>query len=244
MKSVFITATDTGVGKTVASTLLCMGLRNRGFSYEHFKPVQSGAVTIDGVKYPSDLYFSGNYLRGKEGITDYCQKRNEYLFDAPQSPDYAAELEHKIIKPEEIINRYIKFSAENPLVIEGAGGVAVPLVRHYRMYDLIRDIGAPCIIVARSSLGTLNHTFLTAQLLKSKGIDILGIIVSGFDGSPHEKRNMMQMKLMNQLPMLGVLPKINIDTEEMKFLPQAKMAQLAEDYFQWNAIVRALGEYV
>ena len=116
-------------------------------------------------------------MGGASDFHSYCT----YRFPAPLAPSKAAELAGVRIALDRVIDDYEKLSDASDLVlVEGAGGLLVPIRNGYTMAELARDIGLPIIIVARPGLGTLNHTFLTIEAARSRGLDIFGVILNGF----------------------------------------------------------------
>lgn len=153
---VFITGTDTNIGKTLISSWLCLHT-----GYEYFKPIQTG-----GYEHTDSRTISH--------ITDNKIHKEVYLYQEPLSPHLAAMLEN-----EEIDISKIKLPKTKDLIVEGAGGLLVPINRNYLMIDLIKLFSIPVILVASSELGTINHTLLSLEALRSRDIEILGCIVSG-----------------------------------------------------------------
>ena len=155
---VFITGTGTNIGKTVVSAWLLSHLAE----YSYWKPVQSGSEKDSDVQFVSQ--FSKNIFQPI------------YNFNTPLSPHIASEMEGINIDINHIINNLPK---NNNLIIEGAGGVLVPLNNNETIIDLIKLLNIPVIIIASSSLGTINHTCLTIEALKNRAIPILGVIMNG-----------------------------------------------------------------
>src|SRR5262245_51331538 len=144
----FVTGTDTNVGKTLLSALLVASL-DRGY----WKPIQTGAQ--EGTDRATVMKWAG--------VSPERTYRESYIFDPPVSPHLAAE-EQGI----RIDFRDIRRPASNaPLVIEGAGGVLAPVNDDEFMLDLMRHIGVPVIVAARSTLGTINHTLLTVAAIRN-----------------------------------------------------------------------------
>lgn len=160
-RSIFVTGTDTGIGKTVVSALLC-----KAFNAGYWKPVQSG--TEEGT--------DAAFIQTLTQLPDSHFYPSTYLLRQPLSPHAAAEIDgveiemHRFLLPE---------FRQNTLIIEGAGGVLVPLNKDALMIDLIQQLDVPVIVVARSTLGTINHTLLTLHALRSCSISILGVILNG-----------------------------------------------------------------
>ena len=157
MKKYFITGTDTDIGKSVVSALLTMV-----FDASYWKPIQSGSSDLLQVKkwtqLPDERFFPSSY---------YLQ--------APLSPDQAAKQEGITID----LEKCILPDTKQTLIVEGAGGVFAPLNQDQRMIDLIKKLNIPVIIVARGTLGTINHTLLTIEALRAREIPIRGIVFNG-----------------------------------------------------------------
>jgi dethiobiotin synthetase len=149
---VFITGTDTGVGKTTVARYLC-----NLWKADYFKPIQTG-LEKDSDQMPEQTFIHPE----------------AYHFKAPLSPHAAAEKEGK-----EIDLQKIQIPQSDRLIVEGAGGVLVPLNKTHLMIDLIKHLGLPVIIVSRNQLGTINHTLLTLQALQD--LPVLGVVLSGED---------------------------------------------------------------
>lgn len=199
-KSIFITATDTGVGKTTVSAAIATLLKQQGKSVGYFKPVETGC----GVD-PQDA-------RLLSKITG--QKLSEvvlYTFNYPVSPYMAIKMERKDINIENILNHYKKLREKYEyLIVEGAGGVCVPIKRtekgFYTYLELIKDMNIDSLVVAKGGLGTINHTCLTIKAMKDKGINIKGIVMNLFSGSDEdvsEMTNAIVVMEMTGVPVLG-----------------------------------------
>ncbi|MCS6934456.1 MAG: dethiobiotin synthase [Chitinophagales bacterium] len=156
---VFVTGIGTGVGKTIASTVLCNALRA-----DYWKPVQTGSAT------DSDSDFVRKHVD-----FNICVHPERYRLREPASPHYAAQAENT-----EILLRQITMpQTDNRLIIEGAGGLLVPLNRSHTILDLIVHLQAPVILVANEYLGSINHTLLSLQALHHRRLKLLGILFTG-----------------------------------------------------------------
>lgn len=158
--NVFVTGTDTGVGKTVIATMLA-----RGTGAHYWKPVQTGAS--EGT----DADFARAWLGAERVLPE------TYRFDPPVSPHLAAEWAGATIDLQRCMTVFR--SAPRPLVIEGAGGVLVPLGREASMIDLIVRLGVAAVVVASTRLGTINHTLLTLEALRARAVPVCGVIMNG-----------------------------------------------------------------
>lgn len=152
---VFVTGTDTNIGKTIVSSWLCM--RN---NCSYFKPIQTG--TLEGMDSKTVQTLSG------------CKIHKEvYAFPESVSPHLAAKLNGETIDLNKIV-----LPGSNNLIVEGAGGVLVPINESQLMLDLIKKLELPVIVVSSYKLGTINHTLLTLEVLRSRNIPILGVIMN------------------------------------------------------------------
>ena len=178
---VFVAGTDTNVGKTVISSWIAL---HTGFSY--FKPIQTGVR--DG--------FDSFEVKKLSGTKIYSES---YTYTEPFSPHLAAKLENDVIDIEKIV-----LPEETNLVIEGAGGVLVPINDTNLMIDLIKKMDVKVILVARTTLGTINHTLLSLEALRSRNIAVLGVIMNG------EKniQNSNAIKLYGGTSVLAEFPKL------------------------------------
>ncbi|QHM90561.1 dethiobiotin synthase [Acetobacter pasteurianus] len=160
-KGVFVTGTDTGIGKTLVSA--CLVRRWQG---AYWKPLQSGLADEEGDT-PTVKLLAGDPLCFKPAGA----------FLAPLSPDAAARAEGVQIDPAQLV--LPQGEADKPLVVEGAGGLMVPATPDLMMIDLAQRWGLPVVLVARSSLGTLNHTLLSLEALRARQIAVAGVVLSG-----------------------------------------------------------------
>jgi len=158
MRGVFVTGTDTDVGKTLVAAWL-----THHWQADYWKPVQTGAADITDF----------NTIRRL--VPDATIHPSPYVFQAPLSPHEAARRERARID----LSALALPKTERPLVVEGAGGVMVPLNEMALMVDLMERLKLPTVVVARSSLGTINHTLLTLEALRRRRIPILGVVMNG-----------------------------------------------------------------
>ncbi len=183
----FVTGTDTDVGKTLVSTLLMLALPCR-----YLKPVQSG--TEDGTDTLRVKQFSG---LGDERFLPEC-----YVTRTPASPHLSARLDGITIDPEYICQQVT--AIEGPLLIEGAGGIYVPLNDQDMILHLMQDLGLPVVLVARSGLGTINHTLLSIGAIRQSGLALHGVIMNG-PLNPENRRAIETFgntKVIAEIPML------------------------------------------
>lgn len=222
-KCIFITGTDTDVGKTVITACIASALLRKGQKVAVYKPVQCGNLLKGKIKSP-DLAL----VKNLSGISEDCLF-NDYSFKFASSPHLAAELENKKVNIN-LIKKYYKKRAKefDYVLIEGAGGLIVPLTRNYTVLDLIKELSVPALVVARAGLGTINHTSLTINVLKAKNIKIMGIIMNYFKGGKIEENNKKIITQLNNIPIIGVVP----------FLKNLKnLADNFEKYIDMNEIL-------
>lgn len=158
--SLIVAGIHTGIGKTICSSILCQAL-----GYEYFKPVQAGDLE------------STDSMQVKRLVSHpRCKIHPEiYKLNIPASPHYAAEQEGIEIKEEKLV---LPISA-NQLVVETAGGLMSPLSSSILNVDLIRIFNLPVVLVSNNYLGSINHTLLSFELLKSKQAKVIGIVFNG-----------------------------------------------------------------
>ena len=198
-KAFFITGTDTGVGKTTAAFALGLLLKDKKIDVGVFKPVQCAG---------DDALF----LRESLDIDDPIEIINPYFAPEPLSPHLAFARQKITIDRQKIFDAFQALQSRHDiLLIEGAGGLMVPLSKDYLVLDLVRDLGAELIIVSRLGLGTINHTLLTVEQARGRGIPVKGIIFSDAGGKTKgvaEKTNPGAIKALCGVPVLGTIPKL------------------------------------
>ena len=207
-RTYFISGTDTNVGKTIVSAVLATKLE----AY-YFKPIQCGLNKMN--------------LKDSEVVKSLSNKAkilNElYFLKKPLSPFVAAKQEKKKIDVNKIL-QFVKNLKTKKLVIEGAGGLNVPINSNYLMSDLCQKLDTPLILVSRTKLGTINHTLMSLEVIKKKKINLLGIIFFGkkeletletikFFGKKILKKN---IKILGRLPVAKELSKNTIQAFTQK----------------------------
>jgi len=208
----FVAGTDTGVGKTVLSLLMMQFFYDRGENPFYIKPLQTGCM--DPYDTDSDakfIYENVEALQGKDPADSML-----YCFRNPKAPYFAArdEGKEKDIDVTEIqAFADSKSQSYNPVILEGAGGLFVPVDEKVLMIDLIQLTGARPIIAARAGLGTINHTILTIEALKGRGVESFGIVLmdSGEMPTPREMidENMEAIETVSGAEVAGVINRIN-----------------------------------
>ncbi len=173
IRGFFITGTDTGVGKTVVAAGIALALRRMGVSVTVMKPVESGCKLKNGRLMPGDAIFHARMLGLDESIDTICPVR----LRRPLAPMAAAELENVKIQKGDWLPTYRELSKRYRVVlVEGAGGLMVPIRRGYLFSDMAAELGLPVILVAGTGLGTINHTLLSLEHARIRGLEVLGIV--------------------------------------------------------------------
>ncbi|HBA83606.1 MAG TPA: dethiobiotin synthase [Verrucomicrobia bacterium] len=178
MQSLFITATDTGVGKTTFSAALLAQARAAGLDAVPMKPVQTGCERRGDRLIAPDLEFCLS-AAALAATDEEKELMCPYRFEPACSPHLAAKLAGHPIQLDDIIAARRKLQQRHEtLIVEGAGGVLAPIDEENFMIDLMKILNLPVVLVARSGLGTINHTLLTFQALRRARIEIRGIVLS------------------------------------------------------------------
>ena len=172
---IFITGTGTGVGKTYVGAGIAAALRSMGIDAGVMKPVETGCRTRNGILVPRDAIA----LARAAGVSDPLDQVNPLRFREPLAPAVAAERAGTPIRMGKIVAAFRTLRRKHDfLIVEGAGGIMVPLTYRSSFLDLAASLGLPVIVVALPGLGTINHTLLTVAALRSREIEIAGIVIN------------------------------------------------------------------
>ena len=219
MNGLFITGTDTDVGKTALSALLLAELRRRGINAAPMKPAQTGcskaagggsAVTAQSSRLTvPDLDYSLSMASMQVDEESYANMA-PYRFEPACSPHLAAEMAGCEIDIAEIVIAARTLAADYEfLLAEGAGGCVVPLNRRETMLDLMQALKFPVLLAARPGLGTINHTLLSIRTLRSEGLQIAGIVFVAATRAEFtfiEEDNGTTIEQFGKVPILGTIP--------------------------------------
>lgn len=200
----FVTGTDTGVGKTAVSAGLLAALRRRGVRVAAMKPAETGWGGAAGT-WPPD----GACLARAAGLRLPREQVVPYVLAEPLAPAVAADRAGVSIDLARLQAAYAALAQEYDLVlVEGAGGLAVPLTGALTMADLAAAWRLPVLVVARPGLGSINHTVLTVEYARAKGVRIVGVVINGYPDTPGvaEATNPAVIAALTGVPLLGVLP--------------------------------------
>lgn len=212
-QGVFITGTDTGVGKTVVAAALAGALRRQGVAAGVMKPFQTGATRQENGWFAPDAHF----LAATAGIDDPMELICPVVLEAPLAPSVAAALAGRYVRVSDALPAYHELCRRHSfVVVEGAGGLGVPIEGRATMRDLAAAMQLPVLIVARPNLGTLNHTLLTVEYARAGGLNVAGIVLSNYPAEPGlaEQTNPDVVQALTGVPVLGLIPHDpEIDTE-------------------------------
>lgn len=227
-KGYFISGTDTGVGKTVVTACLLALYHKRRVDLGIMKPMETGIDPECSSEANSDAKFLLAISGNQDALEEVCPIR----LQPPAAPLQAARMTGQTIAIDSILENFRKLQTRHDqILVEGVGGLMVPLKPDYFITDLIRDMDLPLIIVSRLTLGTLNHTLLTLKMAQSTGIKIAGVILNRSDNNPLNDVEKGQANLIHELsgvPVIGECPFINpVSVERFD-------NQLAEKIAHWK----------
>jgi dethiobiotin synthetase len=205
LRGLFVTGTDTGVGKTVVAAAVCAALAARGERVAAFKPVVTG-LDEDPGEWPRDHELLAAVASAGQAPGDVTP----ITFGPPVSPHYAAELAGaEPIEPLELARR-ARAAAEgaDALVCEGVGGLLVPLTPGYLVRDMALDLGLPLLVAARPGLGTINHTLLTLEAARAGGLEIAAVVITPWPAEPSamERSNRETIASLGDVRVCGLPP--------------------------------------
>ena len=205
----FVTGTDTGVGKTLAAAAICVAERQAGKTVLYAKPVQTGLHKAE----PGDAAFVA--AAAKVPVIE-CLR-----FPDPLAPAVAAERVGATIDVDGLLADLAKAGdGFDRVIVEGAGGLLVPLTDEVTMADLADRLGAGLVVVTRPALGTLNHTALTLEAARTRGLPVDGLVISGWPAEPGVTEQTNLERLADMAPVLGILPAYpDLDTADPATAP-------------------------
>lgn len=232
-KGIFVTGTDTGVGKTVVAAALARFLSERGQNVGVMKPAESGVTD------PTQPGPDASLLQWASGCTAAPQEIAPYRLRAPLSPAQAAKKEQVFIDFSGLVASAQKLGAEHDfLIVEGAGGLMSPLTGGFLMADLARAIGLPLLVVTTPRLGTINHTLLTIFSAQQMEIPVAGYIVNRMPQEPDEAEAGAPHNLASlaSADILGVLPEATGDDRNKVMTLAAELKTMASLPWLLNAL--------
>ncbi len=207
-EDLFVTGTDTDVGKTTVSLLLLRAWREYGHEARYFKPVQTGCA------HPDDAMGDAHFIHSHNPqCTQTSHTSTGLCFTAPKAPLYAARDQKHTIELKTLLHRLACLrQPHSPLVVEGSGGLMVPLNEQNTMADFIKATGMRTILIARTGLGTINHTLLSLEALKVRNVNVAGILFVETERIPPAQsmvqENMEAIATFSGTRVSGVIPYI------------------------------------
>lgn len=209
MPSFLITGTDTGVGKTVVGCGLAAALTARGKRVGVLKPAETGCPEREGQLYPQDAALLARFAQSSLPLEEICP----YRFAPPLAPSVAAAMAGTCVEISHICAHFQRQVASHDVVIvEGAGGLLVPLNGRYSFADLAADLQLPVLVVVGSKLGALNHALLTFQCAQARLLPVLGYILN--HPTPISdlaiQTNAETLAGLTDVPCLGILPCLSL----------------------------------
>jgi dethiobiotin synthetase len=236
MPGIFIIGTDTGVGKTVVAAGLAGTLELEGVNVGVMKPVATAGVRWRGVLVSPDALF----MSAAAEIPVEPELVNPYCYELPASPLVAAG-GHEPVDLDVVKERFNALCARHEIVVvEGVGGLMVPLSEDLMVPDLIRALDLPVLLVARTGLGTINHSVLTIRCAREEGLDVIGFVMNrpGSAG-PVERTNPAIVSKYGDIPCLGVVEEgVGIDVDSCRLGDTVEIVRRAVDWRKILELIR------
>jgi dethiobiotin synthetase len=200
LRGVFVTGTDTEVGKSVVAAAICAALAARGERVAAFKPAVSG---LD--EEPGEFGYDHELLASVANAGQSPDEVAPWRFGPPVSPHHAAELAGERIEPAQLV---AAARAHELLVCEGVGGLMVPITPGYLVRDLAIELELPVVVAARTGLGTINHTLLTVEAARTAGLKVAGVVMTPWPGEPSEmeRSNRASVERLADMRVSGLPP--------------------------------------
>lgn len=215
LNGIFITGTDTDIGKTIVAGGIAAYLNNCGVNVGVMKPISSGGTD------------DAEFLKQIVNLDDPLSLINPVVLKNPLAPSVAAQLEGIELEFSSIEQAYIKLKNKyDLLIVEGVGGIAVPLNKDKLVTHLIKQLDLPILIVAHLGLGTINHTLLTVAFAQQANLRILGILLnspSRFTPGLPEQTNPDEIERITKIPVIGILPyqeEIDLHNPDINFITE------------------------
>ena len=240
MRGLFITGTDTEIGKTVITSLLALGLQRHGIDCCPIKPVASGCVEFDGGVVSEDALAYAKLA----DITEPLASLSPVCLRRAASPHFAAMLEGRTIDPEEIIQSLQDVQQRvSYLLVEGVGGWLVPITESYLVADLAGDLDLPIVVVVANRLGAINHALLTLEAIRMYDEEPLGVIINHPTKSDDKnddllENNIRTIERIGPAEILGVVP--YLDSNVLQEGHQDELWNRIENCIQWDMIIDRL----
>jgi dethiobiotin synthetase len=229
VRGLFVTGTDTGVGKTILSAALVAAIAAEGESVRAYKPVLTGLDEPPGV-----------WPRDHELLADMAGMAPEEVaplrYGPAVSPHLAAAMAGERVDPARLIDSARALARQGTMIVEGVGGLLVPLAEDFTVRDLAVELSLPLLIAARPGLGTINHTLLTLQAARAAGLQVLAVVLTPQPRRPSsmEQSNSETIARIGEVEIVGLTPVRSADRNELA------RAGSRLPWRQWLAIQRRL----
>ena len=206
MKSLFVTGTDTGIGKTCISAGIALALKKSGVNVGVMKPFMCGIKQKTGSA-DDDV----TTLTNAANVIDPRELVNPFFSPIPASPYTAAKNSGTKININHVLDSYEKLSkVHDVILVEGIGGIMTPILKNFSVIDLIKELHTNTLIVTSSKIGTVNHTVMTCKLCKNLEIPVKGLIINNFDSEGYPILELERdLSDLTDLPILCSLPHVN-----------------------------------
>lgn len=240
MSGLFITATDTDVGKTVITGVIAAALKGRGLGVGVMKPLASGGIPDQEGKLVAE---DATFLMQAAGFPESERLAVNPLCLGPAlTPAVAAKISGVEVDMPAIIGAYHELTKRyEPVLVEGVGGITAPLWQDYLLVDLMVELDLPVIVVTRAKLGAINHTVLTVAYARSRGLQVAGIIINGWNEEEIgilETSNEEYMTRLTGIPILGKFPYLPAIIQTK--VTSSELALLGEKYLQMDHLIHII----
>ncbi len=239
-KGLFITATDTEVGKTFISGAIAAALKNRGINVGVVKPVASGGVSnVSGQLVSEDASF----LMAAAGINEERRKEVNPVCLAPALTPAVAAVESGVtIDVAKLIDTCRFMLAQSGItLVEGVGGITAPIWETYLVADMMLELNLPAVLVTRPNLGTINHTVLTVEYARQRGIKLAGIIINRWDEDQItvlERSNLGYIERLTGLPVFGKFP--SVAAVDLDSVTLSQLGNIAEQHLAIDELIKLM----
>jgi dethiobiotin synthetase len=210
MRGVFVTGTDTEVGKTVLAASICAAAAAKGIRVAAFKPVVTGINEPEGPSWPRDH----DLLATVANVGQAPEEIAPYTYEPAVSPHLAQELAGDDVDPADLVTKaHAQAERADAIVVEGVGGLLVPLAKEYLVRDFAGELSLPVVIAARPGLGTISHSLLTIEAARAVALRVQAVVLTPWPDEPSamERSNMETIERFGEVPVIG-LPRTTPDT--------------------------------
>ena len=212
MKSLFITGTDTDVGKTYVTAGLAILLYKHGINVGVMKPFAAGTKSSGKQVSDIDILIKSSHCCDPQNLI------NPQFFPLPFAPYTAAKSLNTQPNIDLIMSSFVQLCTRHDIMlVEGIGGIMTPITKDYFVRDMIKQMNIPTIIVTRNKIGAINHTLLTVEACKARDVHVCGIVINAIDSDGYDSNSLTDdLQDLTSLPVLGTIPTIpNLDEDTL-----------------------------